>query len=734
MKKTIKFISISLAVILLLLVISPIIIAMFVDPNDYKDEISKLVKDKTGRTLTIQGNINYSVFPWLGINLGELQLSNSTVKGFSTTPFAKIKSADVRIKIIPLFSSKIEVDKIVLDGLNLSLEKNSNGVTNWQDLVAKVDKTTAPPSNTTKPTKSKDHSDVSTTMILPAIAGIELVNANILWHDKQLNQQYQIKDFNFTTGVIANNTPSNININFSFKTNQPELSGSTDLTATMEFNIENKSLKINNLKLTQKINQQFQKPNNVALTLSVAEVNANLQKQIASISKLKLSVFDVELTGSFKATKILGNINVTGNLSTNEFNPKDILKTLEIVLPKMADSKVLQKAKLDVNVTANSKKLSLTKLAVKFDDTKLTGNLSVANFSKPQLRYNVHITEINVDRYLPPPQKATNKKTPTTTTAKNAVPTAIVLPIALLSSLDVKGKLTLDKTTVSRLHSKDIKLSILAKNGILRAYPISAKMYQGQYRGDITLNVQRKVPVITMNESITGVSFKPLVIDYMGKEYLSGQGTASAKLTTKGLTTAQFTKNLNGTVSFNITDAKIKYLNVKHLLKKEIYKFMKKPFKDKERFDNPNVFTIMEGSFQIKNGIAHNQDFITESRDINLNGKGYVDLVRRSVNYDANIIIQKDIRTGNKTIDKELKLLTKQPIPTLIRGPFTNISVKPKVHRVLINIHKAKIKKDFKKKVDAEKQKLKAKQKELERKEAEKLKKKIKDKFKNLFK
>ncbi|MFV2061771.1 MAG: AsmA family protein, partial [Gammaproteobacteria bacterium] len=174
MKKIIKITAITTAIILLLLVISPFIVAMIIDPNDYKEDISKLVFDKTGRTLTIKGDLNYSLFPWLGVNLGELQLSNSSVKGFSKTAFAKIKSADVRVKIMPLFNGKVEVDKIVLAGLNLTLEKNKHGVTNWQDLITKTqaNSNAQKPAPTTKQTTpDPNNPDNDANMILPAIAG-----------------------------------------------------------------------------------------------------------------------------------------------------------------------------------------------------------------------------------------------------------------------------------------------------------------------------------------------------------------------------------------------------------------------------------------------------------------------------------------------------------------------------------------------------------------------------------
>ncbi len=735
MKKIIKILSISIGFILLTLIIGPFVVAMVVDPNDYKDDISDLVEEQTGRTLTINGDISYSVYPWLGLSLGELQLSNSTVKGFSKKAFAKIKSADVRIKIMPLLSNNIEVDKIMLTGLNLNLEKNKLGIGNWQDLMAKAEaqKQTAP-ANTKKSTPADTAQDSNTKMLLPAIAGIELIDANVNWHDRQLGQQYQLRDFNFTTGIIANNTPTNINVNFSFKANQPELSGSTDLTAKIIFNIEQQSITISNLKLKQVVNQTFQQPNNLKLKISSDVIKANIATQMASISNFKIAVLGLELNTSLNAKNILKDIKVNGKLSINEFNPRKILQILNIQLPKMADSTIFQQAKLDVKFKAGLNKVTLPKVTILFDDTKLTGNIALSNFAKPKLRYKLHLNEINVDRYLTPQvthQKTNAKSKKQASHAASTPELPLPIPVELLRSLNIKGAFTIGKAVVSKLKTHDIKLNVLARKGIIRLYPITAKMYKGRYQGDIKLNVRKKIPVITLNEKITGVSFKPLVTDFMEEDYLSGHGSGHAKLTTKGMTISEFTKNLNGNVAFNIKDAKLKYLKPANALgneiKLQISKYNKKPYKKKKTKDNPDVFKVMKGSFQIKNGIAHNRDFVTKSRDVNITGKGYVDLVKRFVNYKVNFLLQKP-----KTNDKEINdYLKRSPITNVIKGPFTNLSYNNfNTEPLISNFVKEKIQK----KVNFEKKKLNKKAKAVERGIKRQVEDEVKKKLGELFK
>ena len=117
MGRVLKIFGLLVGVLLLLLVAAVIIVPLVVDPNDYKEQIVNQVQKHTGRELTIGGDLELSVFPWLGVGINELALSNAP--GFGDEPFAEIGLASVRVKLMPLLQSQVEVDRITLQGLRL---------------------------------------------------------------------------------------------------------------------------------------------------------------------------------------------------------------------------------------------------------------------------------------------------------------------------------------------------------------------------------------------------------------------------------------------------------------------------------------------------------------------------------------------------------------------------------------------------------------------------------------
>jgi AsmA protein len=75
MNKIIKYVLYGIGGLVLLVALIVGYFAATFNPNDYKDEIVKLVKDKKARTLHIDGDIKLSYWPKIGANLGKLSIS-----------------------------------------------------------------------------------------------------------------------------------------------------------------------------------------------------------------------------------------------------------------------------------------------------------------------------------------------------------------------------------------------------------------------------------------------------------------------------------------------------------------------------------------------------------------------------------------------------------------------------------------------------------------------------------
>lgn len=195
LKKIFKLFAYLLLVLVVFIVsITGIFVATF-DANEYKQDLQDLVRQEIGRDLQFHGDIGLTIYPSLGMKLGALSLSNA--KGFGDQPMAKVKRVSISVDVASLVAFNPKVNQLLLRGLEINLQKNSKGVTNWDDLVKSGQSTAL------TETPSKEKGDDETIKLQGAFGGLNIQNARLLWKDDQAGVEYRVNDLDLTTGRIT---------------------------------------------------------------------------------------------------------------------------------------------------------------------------------------------------------------------------------------------------------------------------------------------------------------------------------------------------------------------------------------------------------------------------------------------------------------------------------------------------------------------------------------------------
>lgn len=213
--------------LLVLLVVVVIVVPMVVDPNDYREKIQTVVKDKTGRDLIISGDLDVSVFPWIGLAVNEVSLSNA--KNFKAEYFAQLEQANIKVKVLPLLIGQVEVSTVVLKGLYLNLAKNKAGKTNWEDMVeAKSEQIT----DSKEPTSDAGAAAIGAV----AIGGLQVENANLAWDDESKNEHYRITNIDVDTDALVLNHPMALSLAFTAQSSEPKVTARLKLSGNLTVN------------------------------------------------------------------------------------------------------------------------------------------------------------------------------------------------------------------------------------------------------------------------------------------------------------------------------------------------------------------------------------------------------------------------------------------------------------------------------------------------------------------
>jgi uncharacterized protein involved in outer membrane biogenesis len=123
--------------IITIVIIIPILLILalitIVDPNNYKSTITSLVSSNINREVTIDGNLNWNLFPF-GITINKLKVENDPKFKSDAQYMIESDNATVSLKLFPLIFKQYELRTLLLDNTTINLAIDSTGYTNWQSL------------------------------------------------------------------------------------------------------------------------------------------------------------------------------------------------------------------------------------------------------------------------------------------------------------------------------------------------------------------------------------------------------------------------------------------------------------------------------------------------------------------------------------------------------------------------------------------------------------------------
>jgi AsmA protein len=115
--------------IVALAVLLAALVPYLVPTGGLKDQIERQAAERTGRAFHIDGGVSFTVFPDIGLEARDVHLANAP--GGHAADLLRVGSMRIAVRLLPLFSGRIEVRKIVLDRPTIALEVAPDGHANW---------------------------------------------------------------------------------------------------------------------------------------------------------------------------------------------------------------------------------------------------------------------------------------------------------------------------------------------------------------------------------------------------------------------------------------------------------------------------------------------------------------------------------------------------------------------------------------------------------------------------
>ena len=128
MKRLLKWIAGIVALVLLSVSALAGYVLFVLDPNDYKQALTDVVKKKTDMDLQLTGDLAWKLYPSIGISLGETSLKDPALG----ETLVAVKQASVSVELMPLLDGQASVDAVSLDGANVRFVQIVFFVDGWR--------------------------------------------------------------------------------------------------------------------------------------------------------------------------------------------------------------------------------------------------------------------------------------------------------------------------------------------------------------------------------------------------------------------------------------------------------------------------------------------------------------------------------------------------------------------------------------------------------------------------
>ena len=687
MNRVVRIVVIVAAVLLLLLAGLFAYLRFVFDPNDFRERIGALVEAQTGRKFSIDCELGLSVFPWIGVEIGAARLGNA--EGFSERPFASIRAAQVRALLMPLLSGRVEVDRVTLDGLELSLERNRRGLGNWSDLARAGAEIEAGKAETAAPAARPGMAPTAL-----ALGGLTLRDAVVRWHDAATGSAYQVSDLSLETGSFASGEPMPLELSAKLAGGDPAMRADLSMKGVIVADLAANRHRVAGLAVEFGGTGEALPGGKAGISVAASEIAVDLGSGEGRIEGLQLSGLGVTVMLDATLASLSAEPRAKGHLSIASFGPKALAASLGIALPPTRDAAVLQQASLEADFDAGSSSASAKGLRIGLDETRIEGSLSVDGYAAPTVAFELAADAIDVDRYLPPDggTEAGHQKSPADQRGDAKAPLIPVGP-------EVHGRLRLERMTVSRLKLSDIVLELALAGGRLTLKP-QAALYQGRYSGNIGVDGRQAAPALTLDERLSGVQIGPLTEDLTGEApRITGSAHVAAKLRGRGAAADALKRSLAGDVELRFADGALKGINIAAFMRKAEATLTGKPAPADEG-PNQTDFTELTATVQFADGVARNQDLAMRSPLLRVRGEGSANLISESVDY---LVRASVVGTLTGQGGKPLEKVRGVTVPIRVKGSFSDPGFALDTQSLLSDNVKAKVeekKEEVKKKAE----------------------------------
>jgi len=608
-----------------LAVLAVIGVVLVVDGAFVKSRLERAMKEKN-RTLLIQGEPRLRLYPVAGISLGKLSLSEPG----SDKQFIALDSAEVAVRTMPLLSGEMAIEALNVAGLKVNLVRRKDGSMNFSDLAG--DK---------REREDERHERRGPPKL--TIAGMNIERAQLAYRDQASGQELNVSDLNVKAGKLDGDTPGPVSVSARLTGKRPDVDLRAQVSGAMRFKLGRQEFAFDNF---------------------AAQLKGRLDRDTLAVELAapKLEVTPAKASGSAVTglVQVRGpqrNVDAKLRIAAVEGSASALsIPSLALDLDASAAGTAI-KAKLEATLKADLVKRALNaSLAGKLDESTIKAKLDAKSLAPLVASFDLNVDRINLDRYLPPKPAAKGDDR---------------LDLSALKGPTLNGKAEIGALTVRKVRLANVKAEIKLAAGKLEVSPHAANLYGGTLAGALTADANGNR--VTAKEAMQNVQLAPLLKDAINEDRLEGRGNVNLDVASAGASVPAIKRALGGTARVELRDGGWKGVNLTETFTDVRAALGSKSARAADRSKRTD-FSEITASFNIRNGVARNDDLQGKAPTLRLTGAGNIDIGNSLLDYLAKVAF---VATSKGQGGRDLTSLAGVTVPVKVTGPFDNPNVAP---------------------------------------------------------
>ncbi len=578
------------SVSILLLVLAVYVILLSYNYDSLKPEIISAVKDDTGRELTLGGDISLKIGFTPVLVVKDVSFQNASWG--SQPELAKIKHFEIKVKLFPLLSRRIEVKRLILIEPEILFETDTSGKSNLAFETTKKQDLT----------KGKKETKAGGNWKLSALTfnELQIEKGRITYIDHELKKNYVATVGTLMATATSSESPTKLKLKGAYNDKSFEVTGTL-------------------CPLTAFVNPIKAWPVNLAVKTESATLTLD------GTVKDPLARRGIELTFTLKGKDLASFKQFSGD-SLHLRGPVDISG-------RIAD-------------TARNA-YSISNLKIIQGENDLSGSVEV-NLAENRPKVTAALSAQKLD-FRPYFQVGPNTEKATKHLSKEAGKEDKIFPdrplsLDILRQADVDVKIQVAQLLLPNLPLNNLDIGIVLKDGALTVKPLKVVLGKGSMDGHLSLQPQGKAASLTIVFKINKLDISYLTKELKSTEGLEGNLNANIDLRAQGSSIAGLMGGLNGKTVLVMGKGRVdnKYIDILGgNLRSSLFRLLN-PFREETQYTSIHCFV---SGFSIKDGIASTTGLALNTDYMVVVGEGEINLKTERLNLSLKPVPKEGIGT-----------------------------------------------------------------------------------------